>query len=87
MRAVDGRTDGNWGHRSIAYTGRSRNNWWQVDLYKTYNINMVVIYNRRGAESRINGLQVNLTILSQSKIFNMQTYILKNTKFRTKKGF
>ena len=58
MRAVDGNTDGHWGHNSIAYTGQARNNWWKVDLYDKYNVNMVVIYNRRGSEQRINGLQV-----------------------------
>ena len=58
MRAVDGNTDGNWGRVSIAYTGRNRNNWWQVDLYDTYSVNMVVIYARNGWERRLNGVQV-----------------------------
>ena len=72
MRAVDGNTDGNWGHNSIAYTGKSKDNWWEVDLYEEYNINMVVIYNRKGAESHINGARVMLQPIQ----YSVQTEIM-----------
>ena len=62
MRAVDGRTDGYWGHRSVTHSGSPRNNWWIVDLFDDYKINMVVIYNRRDCcQNRINGAEVGLT--------------------------
>ena len=58
MRAVDGNTDGVWGHGSVTHTAKAKNNWWRVNLYKDYHINMVVIYNRREAPERINNAEV-----------------------------
>ena len=59
MRAVDGNTDGYWGHSSVTHSGSPRNNWWVVDLFNDYKINMVIIYNRRdGGQNRINGAEV-----------------------------
>jgi alpha-L-fucosidase len=58
MRAVDGNTDGVWGHGSVCHSGKPRNNWWRVNLYKDYHINMVIIYNRREAPARINNAEV-----------------------------
>ena len=59
MRAVDGRTDGVWGRGSVTHSGSIKNNWWKVDLYKKYAINMVIVYNRRDCcQGRINGAEV-----------------------------
>ena len=59
MRAVDGRTDGVWGKGSVTHSGANKNNWWKVDLYKDYVINMVIVYNRRDCcQDRINGAEV-----------------------------
>ena len=58
MRAVDGNTDGVWGHGSVTHSGKPNNNWWQVNLYQDYRINLVIVYNRREAPNRINGAEV-----------------------------
>lgn len=50
-RAVDGNTDGNFGHNSVTHTSEGGNNpWWEVDLGKTHPIAKVVIYNRTDTE-------------------------------------
>ena len=58
MRAVDGNTDGVWGHGSVTHSGKPNNNWWQVELYQDYRINLVIVYNRREAPNRIDGTEV-----------------------------
>lgn len=59
MRAVDGNTDGYWNQASTTHSGSPRNNWWMVDLFDDYKINMVIVYNRRDSnQNRINGAEV-----------------------------
>lgn len=44
-RAVDGNTDGDFGHGSVSHT-ESGASWWQVDLQQIANIGHVVVFNR-----------------------------------------
>ena len=58
MKAVDGNTDPQYGHKSVSHSGKPKDNWWRVNLYKDYHVNMVVIYNRRESPERINNAEV-----------------------------
>jgi RHS repeat-associated protein len=44
--AVDGNTDGDFGHGSVSITNSDANAWWQVDLGGTANVSNVEIWNR-----------------------------------------
>ena len=44
--AVDGNTDGNFGHASVTHSNVEANAWWQVDLGASANISSVVVWNR-----------------------------------------
>ena len=46
-RAVDGNENSSWVGRSITHTGKDKNAWWQVDLGKGYQIDKIVITNRK----------------------------------------
>ncbi len=45
-RAVDGDTDGNYAHFSLAYTKAETNAWWQVDLGGVQQIDAIQVWNR-----------------------------------------
>ena len=45
-RAVDGNTDGDYGHGSVAVTYRVTDAWWEVDLGSVADIDQVVLWNR-----------------------------------------
>ncbi len=45
-RAIDGNTDGNWGLGSTTHTNGNANNWWQVDLGASAEMDEVVLFNR-----------------------------------------
>jgi len=58
-RAVDGNTDGTYGHNSCTHTGKSGDEWWRVDLEYEYEITNVQIFNRVDCCSdRLNGVTV-----------------------------
>ena len=58
-RATDGSTDGFYPRKSTSHSGKNKNNWLKVDLYKSYKINMIILYNRAdGSQSRINNAEV-----------------------------
>jgi len=58
-RAVDGNTDGKYGHKSCTHTHKKHRAWWKVDLKKKYAIHKVVVYNRKDCcSSRLNNFQV-----------------------------
>ena len=64
QRAVDGNVDGRYGARSCTHSRHNRNNWWQVDLQRNAQVNMVLIHNRVDCcQNRINGAQVNTEIV------------------------
>ena len=44
--AVDGNTDGDYAHRSVAVTYRVTDAWWEVDLGSVVDIDHVVLWNR-----------------------------------------
>ena len=44
--AVDGNTDGNFGHASVTATNPTANAWWQVDLGASATVGSIVIWNR-----------------------------------------
>jgi hypothetical protein len=44
--AVDGNTDGNFGHASLSTTNSDSNAWWQVDLGASATVTSVVVWNR-----------------------------------------
>ncbi|MFX0203382.1 MAG: discoidin domain-containing protein, partial [Candidatus Hodarchaeota archaeon] len=48
-RAIDGNTDGNWGHGSVTHTKDEANSWWQVRLPSPAMIEKIVIWNRSDA--------------------------------------
>src|SRR6185295_12613744 len=46
-RAIDGRTDGSFGSRTITHTRENTTNpWWQLDLGREYPIENIVVWNR-----------------------------------------
>ncbi|XP_070555887.1 uncharacterized protein [Ptychodera flava] len=47
QNAVDGNTDSNWSSKSCTHTLQQQNSWWKVDLQNTYNVDQVVITNRK----------------------------------------
>lgn len=57
-RAVDGNTNGHYGHRSCTHT-HAHNAWWRVDLARHYRIQKVVIWNRADCcQSRLNNVRI-----------------------------
>ncbi len=45
-RAVDGNTDGNYAHNSVAHTNSETNAWWEVDLGGVQQIDAIQVWNR-----------------------------------------
>ena len=50
-RAVDGKTDGDFGHQSVTHTNFQSKPWWQVDLDSEETIRQINIYNRTDTAS------------------------------------
>ena len=58
-RAVDGNTDGEWGKNSVTHTTENATDpLWEVDLGKPTPIDRIVLWNRTGYESRLDGCRV-----------------------------
>jgi hypothetical protein len=58
-RAVDGKTDGRYGHGSCTHTQSQHRAWWKVDLGASYNIHRVVVWNRADCcATRLNNFEV-----------------------------
>jgi len=51
-RAIDGNTDGVFGHNSVTHTGSDENAWWQVDLGENCVIKSVKCFNRTDADAQ-----------------------------------
>jgi hypothetical protein len=45
-RAIDGNTDGNWGHNSVTHTNDQDDPWWEVDLGGDKDVEAIVVWNR-----------------------------------------
>ncbi len=60
-RAVDGNTNGDWGKGSITHTAEGMSEpEWEVDLGAMVRIDKIVVWNRNGFESRLNGCRVSI---------------------------
>ena len=58
-RAVDGKTDGDFGHQSVTHTNFQSKPWWQVDLDKEETIRQINIFNRTDtAQDRLSNFNV-----------------------------
>ena len=58
-RAVDGKTDGDFGHQSVTHTNFQSKPWWQVDLDSEETIRQISIYNRTDtASNRLSNFHV-----------------------------
>lgn len=57
-RAIDGRTDGDFSHESVAQTESSDDPWWEIDLGADLPLERVVIWGRTGAEATPAGSRV-----------------------------
>ena len=58
-RAVDGKTDGDFGHQSVTHTNFQSKPWWQVDLDSEETIRQINIYNRTDtASNRLSNFHV-----------------------------
>ena len=58
-RAVDGKTDGDFGHQSVTHTNFQSKPWWQVDLDKEETIRQINIFNRTDtAQERLSNFHV-----------------------------
>ncbi len=62
VRAIDGRTLGDYTKNSVTHTAISDDPWWEVDLGSMQAIDRVVFFNRTdgGIQSRLNGVKVTL---------------------------
>lgn len=61
-RAIDGRTDGDFGANSTTHTGGEKGPWWQVDLGKDVPIDRVLLWNRTDGNvgGRLKGAKVSI---------------------------
>ena len=60
-KAVDGNTDGTYGHNSCTHTQNNDGAWWSVDLGQSYSIQEVVVWNRSDCcHDRLNGVEVRI---------------------------
>ena len=58
-RAVDGKTDGDFGHQSVTHTNFQSKPWWQIDLDSEETIRQINIYNRTDtASNRLSNFHV-----------------------------
>ncbi len=61
QRAVDGNSDGEWGNNSITHSAEGVTDpTWEVDLGKRFAIDQIVLWNRNGYESRLDGCRVSV---------------------------
>ena len=79
-RAVDGKTDGDFGHQSVTHTNFQSKPWWQVDLDKEETIRQINIFNRTDtAQERLSNFHVILLDSFGNKIERKRISALTNT--------
>ena len=79
-RAVDGKTDGDFGHQSVTHTNFQSKSWWQVDLDKEETIRQINIFNRTDtAQERLSNFHVILLDSFGNEIERKRISALTNT--------
>ena len=79
-RAVDGKTDGDFGHQSVTHTNFQSKPWWQVDLDKEETIRQINIFNRTDtAKDRLSNFNVILLDSFGNEIERKRISALTNT--------
>ena len=79
-RAVDGKTDGDFGHQSVTHTNFQSKPWWQVDLDKEETIRQINIFNRTDtAQERLSNFHVILLDSFGNEIERKRITALTNT--------
>ena len=79
-RAVDGKTDGDFGHQSVTHTNFQSKPWWQVDLDKEETIRQINIFNRTDtAQERLSNFHVILLDSFGNEIERKRISTLTNT--------
>ena len=79
-RAVDGKTDGDFGHQSVTHTNFQSKPWWQVDLDKEETIRQINIFNRTDtAQDRLSNFNVILLDSFGNEIERKRISALTNT--------
>ena len=60
--AIDGKTDGEFTHRSVTHTRDEKNPWWEVDLGAPQDIDAIFVWNRMdaGVEDRLSQFKVSI---------------------------
>ena len=73
-RAIDGRTDGEWGNNSQTHSSENeRNPWWEVDLGNNRTIDSVVLWNRTDADlgRRLDGYTLVVLDADRREVFKL----------------
>ena len=79
-RAVDGKTDGDFGHQSVTHTNFQSKPWWQVDLDREETIRQINIFNRTDtAQERLSNFHVILLDSFGNEIERKRISALTNT--------
>ena len=79
-RAVDGKTDGDFGHQSVTHTNFQSKPWWQVDLDKEETIRQINIFNRTDtAQERLSNFHIILLDSFGNEIERKRISALTNT--------
>src|SRR6185369_2082122 len=73
-RAIDGRTDGSFGSRTITHTRENTANpWWELDLGREYPIENIVVWNRASDGEqilkRLDGFTLTVLDGNKSEVF------------------
>jgi putative heme-binding domain-containing protein len=74
-RAIDGKTNGDFGSGTQTHTNENENNpWWEVDLKKEYPVDSVVVWNRSEGNgmyaSRLEGYVISLLDGNKHEVFS-----------------
>jgi len=71
-RAIDGKTDGNYGSRSVSHTAVADNPWWEVDLGAEQELEKIVVWNRTdgGTASRLGGAKLSVLDAKRQTVFD-----------------
>ena len=69
-RAVDGNPDGDFSNGSVTHTDEnSTNPWWEVDLGRTARIDRIMIHNRAGNGTRLDGFTLRILDEQRKTVF------------------
>ena len=87
-RAVDGNSDGEYAKGSTTHTtdGGTDNPWWMVELKKPVKIDEVVVYNRKGAASRIQGAVIEVLDADKMPVICSSPFYSAEPVYRFKDG-